>query len=525
MAANPNGKPKPQMPPFELQNRTANVQPKYPNTVKVTSDPRDGNWQRWFDRKGKGMHPVRSNNHVIGLIDGSETFKSMVSAIVTATGNSHYIYMLNWWMNLDFELIPRYKPPGGSPSTKLIDLLSNAVKKGVHVRAMLWDQWGTQNSEEVKRINTLTNSAKPPANGAAILDNNTLNLGSHHQKILIVKGDKGLIAFCGGVDFNPDRIRSTSSQPGSPMRDVHCQIAGPAAWDLLNIFRLRWMDHPESVSINTKKGKLRGGDEQMPKGSSDKYVQIGCTYRNGSNHQGITNRFKQRFYTFAKNGERTAERMIFHAIGKARRFIYIEDQYLISMDASKKLRAALSNIDRLIILIPHSSLLSASGLSSGLPGVWKRRKKFIDYLKGDPKTSHKVAICYRIKAGSPVNSKEVQSNTKHTFIHSKIFIMDDKFAIIGSANCNNRGYTHDSEVVAGIFDEAGNGTVHFAHELRMRLWAEHLNLKKAAVFDPIASASNWLKPPAKSSIALYDQNADTDQNLTISDDVVDPFGG
>jgi phosphatidylserine/phosphatidylglycerophosphate/cardiolipin synthase-like enzyme len=422
-----NDKPKP---PPELENRPATVQANTVNTLEVPCDPHDGNWQRWFNTDPE-MQPVRHGNKVVGLIDGPETFVDMVSAIKTASSKEHYIYMLNWFVDLNFDLIT---------STKLIDLLTDADKRGVQIRGMFWDQAGTQNTAEVKQVNGLTN-------GAAILDNNTLNFGSHHQKVLIVKGEQGLITYCGGIDFNPDRNSQVGKQPGSPMHDVHCRIEGPAAFDLLNIFLQRWTDHPDSAKLDKAKGGLIGARELVPAAVGDKHVQIGRTFGNGSKHAGIKNSKGQNFYSFAPHGERTAEKLIFHAIGQAQRFIYIEDQYLISMDASNKLKAQLPKIEKLIILIPHSSI-------SDLPGVWNRRKRFIDNLLSDPATRHKVTICYRKKSGDPPNPKKVLPQIFHAYIHAKVFIIDDKFAIIGSANCNNRGYTHDSEVVAGIFDES-----------------------------------------------------------------------
>ena len=57
----------------------------------------------------------------------------------------------------------------------------------------------------------------------------------------------------------------------------------------------------------------------------------------------------------------------------------------------------------------------------------------------------------------------------------------DQYVINGSANCNSRGYTHDSEVVAGTTDpnpvqsEFG-AKLYLSHVLRMKLWAIHLGL-------------------------------------------------
>lgn len=512
----------PLKPPRELEQRSAVVQTVVTNTLEVPCDPRDPDSGRWFDTSS-GMNPVRPGNHVLALVEGSEAFAAMVIAIETANSASHYIYMLNWWAELDFELSPAHTLTGGAASTKLIDLLSNAVSKGVQVRAMFWDQLGSQNSTEVKRINGLSfpgTPAPPGANGGAILDNNTLNLGSHHQKILIVQGDSGLITYCGGVDFNPDRISHLTRQPGSPMHDVHCEIQGDASIDLLQIFLDRWTDHPDSAKIDAANGPLRGLSSAIPGFHGDQFVQIGRTFGNGSAHAGITNTKGQRFYSFAPTGERTAKRLIFHAIEQAQRFIYLEDQYLVDMDTSNKLKAQLPKIQRLIILIPHPSL-------NDHPHIWAMCKRFVDNLGSDPK----VVVCYKKPPGVTPNPKVVAPTTTATYVHAKMWIMDDKFAIIGSANCGQRSYTHDSEVVAGIFDESKDSpcTLHFAHSLRIRLWADHLNLKPADVFDPVGSAVHWFKPPVLARVAVFNQNADTDSrfnpNNIPTEAEAEPFGG
>ncbi len=101
-------------------------------------------------------------------------------------------------------------------------------------------------------------------------------------------------------------------------------------------------------------------------------------------------------------------------------------------------------------------------------------------------------------------------------MHAKVWIFDDRFAIVGSANCNRRSYTCDSEFAAGIFDEnrAGN-RVTFAHRLRMELWKRAFNvppitgMKAGSVTDAdvmnfIASSSRWHSPAPDATIELYD---------------------
>ncbi|AWH52942.1 phospholipase [Stenotrophomonas sp. ESTM1D_MKCIP4_1] len=76
--------------------------------------------------------------------------------------------------------------------------------------------------------------------------------------------------------------------------------------------------------------------------------------------------------------------------------------------------------------------------------------------------------------------------TEQCYVHSKLLIVDDAVAIIGSANCNDRSLlgTGDTEIAAVIVDgeakpmDLGNGmrviTRKFARDLRMRLWKKFL---------------------------------------------------
>src|SRR5207245_3516278 len=80
----------------------------------------------------------------------------------------------------------------------------------------------------------------------------------------------------------------------------------------------------------------------------------------------------------------------------------------------------------------------------------------------------------------------------HTYVHSKIWIFDYHFAIIGSANCNRRSWTHDSECDIGTCDQGSGTDLRMAQRLRIRLWAEHLALHPLNVIDEAATANLWL---------------------------------
>lgn len=532
-------------PPTVIKDRDASVHTVQENTLEIPFDPFDPEVATWFDQSA-GMRPLTHGNKVTTMVSGPEAFTSMVQAITTANSSGHYIYMLNWFIDLEFAL--GVSIPGVSADKRLLDLLFAADKKGVEFRGMFWDQVGFQNTRAVDTLNNKTLFS----HAVAILDNNTLNAfpavlnldvfiaqflpGSHHQKVLVVKGSEGLIAFVGGVDWNPDRINnlrtgSFSGQAGSPLHDVHCRIEGPAAKQVLKVFIDRWDDHPDTRNFlgMLKFGTLLGSSEPDPPDKGVSHIQIGCTFGNGNEPPGgIKNVNGGRFYTFAPQGERTAERLIIQAISRARRFIYVEDQYMVSIHAAQAFNKALASIEKLIILIPHSDI-------SDHPHVWKMRKDFMRAMfKGlSAKNKKKAVVCYRKEFGDATDRHRatLSHDIERSYVHAKMMIMDDKFAVIGSANCGRRSYTHDSEIVAGIFDESQDdpGRSHVAHDLRIALWARHLALPPDQVFDPIGAAVHWFHPEKSGGVDIYDPGAGTDAdsllNRNASEAQAEPYGG
>jgi len=472
--------------------------------------PEDDLFEKWKPALGE---PVRAGNQVEALVDGPETYRAMYNALRTTLdddGKEYYIYLLTWWLDEDVKLEPNDR------ESSLLDLIRLAAKNDVQVRLMIWDntfKWLERLDPRVgpwnERVRVLTHQHKKlnalGPNVASIRDGNNLERQSHHQKVLVVKGSEGLIGFCGGVDIAHDRIEPMRHHTGSPFHDVHCRIVGPAVHDLVNVFMQRWRAHPDHEKIDREKGALRGVLESFvpakPQPRGDKHVAIRRTFvrRDPQSEKGCAE-------------ELSIASTLLSAIRSARRFIYIEDQYLVGFEIANALGEALKNNDDLkhvTILIPHSAI-------SDLPNVWEGRWEFLRRI------AEKIPDTYRCRLRTffkyvPAKGHESPGSVLKkddfgpgSYVHSKVWIFDDELAVIGSANCNRRGWTYDSETNAFIFDCPPPGATSFAHALRMRLWAKHLHLSEDEVRHPIKAADLWVKPEAAAYVRPYNPHEQTD---------------
>lgn len=454
-----------------------------PPAVEGGGDPQlpENGYERWMlpGETGNGpavMGQIRAGSKVVRLIDGPATFRAMIDAMETARNNQHYIYLLGWWLTHDFRM-------RGLRGTTMADYLKAASDRGVEVRSMLSDHLRSTNGPAVAWINTL-------ANGAAIHDSRHLNFGSHHQKILIVGGEDGLIAFVGGVDVNPDRLFMRGVGPnergdtsGAPLNDVHAEVRGPSAWDLLKIFIERWSDHPGVPALPAPKRGLRGAATAMPGAiaGSTLRTQVGRTYGNSTTQNGV-----RPVYAFAPRGSQQCARMIIKGINSADKFIYIEDQYFVdttslttpiaAFNVRAALRGALARGVKVIVVIPHDSITNMLGQTA------YRRALLINNLRAAPGGAG-FRVFYPRRWGE-----------YKTYVHSKCWIFDDEYAIIGSANTNRRSFTHDSESAIGVWDrgKADRSTLYFAHDLRIALWSKYLNTNDMKLLkDGVTAQTLW----------------------------------
>jgi phosphatidylserine/phosphatidylglycerophosphate/cardiolipin synthase-like enzyme len=430
-------------------------------------------------RRGQDTDAWTEGNLVEVRVDGEEYFGRLHAAL-TATGPGDSVFLADWQSDGDERLVG-----GGSEVGRV---LAAAAQRGVHVRGLLWRSHPRQ-AHFAEQANLAVAKLVNAAGGQVVLDERVRRGGSHHQKLVVVRraSHPGAdVAFEGGIDLchgrHDDPVHGGDPQvidldrrygPRPPWHDVELEVRGPAVGDLEHTFRERWddptpLDHhnPLRLALRRIAGEPRHpaplpatGSDPAPCGPHA--VQVLRTYP-----------AKRPSYSFAPVGERSVARAYLKAFRRARRLVYLEDQYLWSEHAARALADALSREEelRVVVLVPRYP--DRGGRATSAANRIGRERATEILSDAGP---GRVAV-YDIENddGTPI------------YIHAKVCVIDDVFLIAGSDNLNRRSWTHDSEISCSVIDTTrderipvdpgglGDGARRLARDTRLRLWREHL---------------------------------------------------
>ncbi|MHB1525635.1 MAG: phospholipase D family protein [Candidatus Dormibacteria bacterium] len=443
-------------------------------------------------------------NRVGPLIHGATYYQRLVDELsLLEAGDS--VYFADWRGDRD-ELLRAGGPTVG-------DLLASSAQRGVDVRGLIWRSHPEMFSFS-EGSNRRLEEAINRHGGEVLLDQRVRPFGSHHQKLLIVHRTRPArhdVAFVGGIDLcrgrRDDSNHCGDSQaqsmdrrygPHPPWHDIQLEIQGPAVAQLELCFRERWEDpaplddrNPWRALLSHVSGEPRrptpfGGPIMVPSAAGAHHVQVLRTYPP-----------RQRPYPFARGGERSVARALVKAIRRARSLIYIEDQYLWSAEVAQVLAAQLREHPelRLIAVLPRYP--DADGALSGPPN----------------RIGQVTALAMLRRAGGDrVGIFDIENESSGPiYIHAKVCIIDDTWAMVGSDNFNLRSWTHDSELSCAVLDSTldlrpprdpgglGDGARVLARSLRLTLWAEHLGRvpDDRSMLDPTESLALWRDAAAR----------------------------
>ena len=434
-----------------------------------------------------------AGNDVRPLIHGSTYFAELVSRVSQLSAGDLLLFT-DWRGDPDERLGP-YAPPVSAA-------FSAAAGRGVRVAGLIWRSHFDRLafSEEANRH---LGEEIEAAGGQCLLDMRVRPGGSHHMKMVVLRHQSEPerdVAFVGGIDLchsrRDDRSHAGDPQaqkmaavygPRPPWHDVQAMIRGPAVGDAETVFRERWED-PAPLTLNPvhrlrdlvdhgqSRARPLSPQHPDPPPCGSHAVQLLRTYP-----------FRRPGYDFAPLGERSIARAYLKVLPRACSLVYIEDQYLWSAEVMSPLADSLrANPDlRVIAVIPRYP--DQDGRVSEPPNRVGRADalEMLQRAGGD-----RVAVYWlENTAGTPI------------YVHAKVCIVDDAWAVIGSDNFNRRSWTHDSELSCAVMDDqpASAGGASFAASLRQLLAAEHLGLPPGAL---VPSAADFFEAFRQYAAAL-----------------------
>src|ERR1700730_17198021 len=458
-----------------------------------------GNELTGLDRRHPGGTAWTTGNKVETLVHGATYFRRLLDA-VSGLDSGDRRSLTDWRSDPDQRL-------GDGPETEVGAVLTAAVRRGVSVKGLLWrshsDRLGFS-AKENRHLGKVVNAA----GGEVLLDQRVRLGGSHHQKLIVIRHAERTerdVAFVGGIDLchsrrddadhHGDRQHQTMAPvygPRPPWHDAQLAVQGPAVGDLEFCFRERWDDHgplsrdPLGVMHDLLRHTHRKASALPPMHADPTplgthAVQVLRTY--ARRHGG---------YPLAPHGERSVARGFRKAIGRARRLIYLEDQFLWSKEVAETFAAALVACPSLHIIAVVPRFFDQGSTLTLRPNQVGREQAVGVLLDAG---GDRVAI-YDIEnsEGTPI------------YVHAKISVIDDVWASVGSDNFNRRSWSHDSEISCAVIDDErdgrspvdpaglGDGARKFARELRLKLWREHLGREDgddADLLDPVEAVAKF----------------------------------
>ncbi|CAK62572.1 unnamed protein product (macronuclear) [Paramecium tetraurelia] len=225
--------------------------------------------------------------------------------------------------------------------------------------------------------------------------------------------------------------------------------------------------------------------------------------------------------TGIKQTEKSIQNAYLSLIEDAKHFIYIENQFFISNTAGYPVKnlvaqALISRIKdahekqqrfKVIVFLPllpgfegeidqsNSAVLKVQ-LHFEYQTMSRGGKSIIEQLKQEGIKPENYIQFFGLRQHELSPQPNSIPVTEIIYIHSKLMIIDDQIALIGSANINDRSLqgNRDSELAIIVQDQVTVDTImdgqpyvasKFAHTLRTSLYMEHFDMPYEKVIDPL----------------------------------------
>lgn len=285
---------------------------------------------------------------------------------------------------------------------------------------------------------------------------------SHHQKVAVID-DR--LAFVGGLDFAVRRWDTpahaavdlrrvdTAGRPYPPFHDVQVMLEGEAAACLGELVRARWRRVVRRVPAPLPASRHALWPASVAPDLADTEVAISRTEPAQDARAAVCE----------------IRNVWLDAIAAAQRSLYIENQYFTSkaIVAAIAKRLAEPEGPEVVLVLPKQT---EGWLEESVMGVL-RAKALTRLRKAD--AHGRLRVFYPVIPAA--------DGARGVMVHSKVLVVDERLARVGSSNTSNRSMGLDTECDVSI-ESVGEARVAQAIAgLRNRLLAEHLGVNEEAV--------------------------------------------
>eukprot|EP00998_Keelungia_sp_KM082_P009180 NODE_534_length_1836_cov_8.582212_g526_i0.p1 GENE.NODE_534_length_1836_cov_8.582212_g526_i0~~NODE_534_length_1836_cov_8.582212_g526_i0.p1 ORF type:complete len:497 (-),score=101.96 NODE_534_length_1836_cov_8.582212_g526_i0:9-1499(-) len=319
-----------------------------------------------------------------------------------------------------------------------------------------------------------------------------------------------------GIDMSIDDI-DRQQVPRMPWHDVSVRVTGKAALDVANNFVARWNHHKDADVL-----ALRVGFQTDTAVGGTQNATIVRSLDKWSGGDGL---------------ECSILGEYLRVIAEAEHYVYIENQYISSSLAGGGVKNRVFSV-----LLEKLSEMIRAGKVFRVFIVCTQPEEvgdtYVNLLRWQYQTLSRggTSLVEALRERFPtapvrqyvavvwLRSYAFLRNTlvcEKVFVHSKLLLVDDRVAIIASANLNDRSLlgVRDSELGVVVTDDArveipmnGVGVMvgQWVHELRLKLWHEHLGVASCPVSpvrDPVAPEvyqRYWIDIPTRNA-AIYQE--------------------
>jgi phospholipase D1/2 len=397
---------------------------------------------------GRNVWCVEKAARAAVLVDGAAFFEAVRQAFLNARRS---IFIVGWDIDSRTRLVGESNGTDDGYSPVLAELLGElaGTRPDLHVYLLLWD-YSVVYAAEREMFPRLSLQWMTPERVMLCMDDAVPFGSSQHQKLIVVDD---ALAFSGGLDLtqrrwdtaehkadDPARV-DASGHPYAPFHDVQMMVDGKAAEALARLARTRW------CRAYGSEPRLAPEGDPWPHNVAPQFtdVEIGVA------------RTQPAFETQA--AVREVETLFYDSIAMARRSIYIENQFVASLDVANRLARRLEQCPELEVVIVSPRAYTSWVVSQTLGQERLRFAEIVKRAGGD-----RVRMVYPSRDGCGAGSD--------IMVHSKVMVVDDRLIRIGSANLNNRSMGTDTECDLAIEAKSDTERATIA-ELRNRLLGHH----------------------------------------------------